>query len=164
MKPTLPCLLNHILKCHIYTFFEHLQCWRLHHLPGQPVPMSDHPFGKEIFLTSNLNLPWRNLRPFPLRSKNLSYVHWALKVLTFGHHLYFVSQVPMWGICVHKSSYLQPDHLLGTALLAMLWAWQCSWMHSRAQSLSLQCINLLKTYVIPLCAYPGCCNMYRQRI
>jgi len=30
-------------------FFEHLQGWGLHHCPGQPVPMSDHSFSKEIF-------------------------------------------------------------------------------------------------------------------
>jgi len=30
-------------------FFEPLQGWELHHLPGQPVPMSDHSFSKEIF-------------------------------------------------------------------------------------------------------------------
>jgi len=47
--PTTPCLLNHILKCHIYTFFKHLQQWGLNHIPGQPVPMSDHSFSKEIF-------------------------------------------------------------------------------------------------------------------
>ena len=39
IRPTPPCLLNHIPKCHIHTFFEHLQGWGLHHLPGQPVPM-----------------------------------------------------------------------------------------------------------------------------
>jgi len=27
IHPTPPCLLNHIPKCHIYTFFEHLQEW-----------------------------------------------------------------------------------------------------------------------------------------
>jgi len=27
IDPTPPCLLNHTLKCHIYTFFEHLQGW-----------------------------------------------------------------------------------------------------------------------------------------
>jgi len=37
------------LKCHIYTFSEPLQGWGLHRLPGQPVPMSDHSFSKEIF-------------------------------------------------------------------------------------------------------------------
>jgi len=26
-----------------------LQGWRLHHLPGQPVPMPDHSFSKDIF-------------------------------------------------------------------------------------------------------------------
>ena len=30
--PTKPCP-----ECHIHTFFEHLQGWGLHHLPGQPV-------------------------------------------------------------------------------------------------------------------------------
>jgi len=47
--PTSPCLRSHIPKCHIYTSFEHLQAWGLHHLPGQPVPMPDHSFSKEIF-------------------------------------------------------------------------------------------------------------------
>ena len=49
IHPTPPCVLNHIPKCHIYTFFEHLQGWGLHHFPGQPVPMPDHSFSKEIF-------------------------------------------------------------------------------------------------------------------
>jgi len=30
-------------------FFKHLQGWGLNHLPGQPVPMPDHSFSKEIF-------------------------------------------------------------------------------------------------------------------
>ena len=30
-------------------FFERLQGWGLHHLPGQPVLMPDHSFTKEIF-------------------------------------------------------------------------------------------------------------------
>jgi len=29
--------------------FKDLQGWGLHHLPGQPVPMSDHSSSKEIF-------------------------------------------------------------------------------------------------------------------
>ena len=41
IRPTPPCLLNHILKCHIYTVFKHLQGWWRNHLPGQPIPMSD---------------------------------------------------------------------------------------------------------------------------
>ena len=40
---------NHVMKCHIHTVFELLQGWGLHHCPGQPVPMSDHSFSKEIF-------------------------------------------------------------------------------------------------------------------
>ena len=31
IHPTTPCLLIHIPKCHIYTFFKHLQGWRLNH-------------------------------------------------------------------------------------------------------------------------------------
>ena len=34
-QPTPPFLLNHVLKCPIYTFFKPLQGWGLHHLPGQ---------------------------------------------------------------------------------------------------------------------------------
>ena len=49
VPPTPPRLLNHIPKCHIYTFIEHLQGRWLSHLPGQPIPMSDHSFSKEIF-------------------------------------------------------------------------------------------------------------------
>ena len=49
INPSPPCLLNHMLKCHIYTPSEHLQGWWSHHLPGQPVPMLDHSFSKEIF-------------------------------------------------------------------------------------------------------------------
>jgi len=30
-------------------FFEPLQGWGLHHLPGQPVPVSDHSFSEEVF-------------------------------------------------------------------------------------------------------------------
>ena len=49
VHPTPPCLLNHITKCHIYTFFERLQRWWLNHLPGKPIPMPDLSFSKEIF-------------------------------------------------------------------------------------------------------------------
>jgi len=48
IHPTPPFLLNHVPKCHIYTFFETLQGWGLHHCPGQPSPMSDHSFSKHI--------------------------------------------------------------------------------------------------------------------
>ena len=49
VKPSPPCLLNHVLRCHIYRFFERLQGWWLHHLPRKPVPKSDLSFSKEIF-------------------------------------------------------------------------------------------------------------------
>ena len=32
IHPTPPCLLNHVLKFHIYMFFEHLQGWGLNYL------------------------------------------------------------------------------------------------------------------------------------
>jgi len=37
INPTPPCLLNWVLKCHVYRFFEPFQGWGLHHCPGQPV-------------------------------------------------------------------------------------------------------------------------------
>ena len=66
---TPPCLLKHIPKCHIYTFFEHLKGWGLHHFLGQPISMPDHSFSKEIFLTIQSKPPLMQLeaiasRPF----------------------------------------------------------------------------------------------------
>jgi len=49
INPSPPCLLNHVQKCHIYMFFEHLQGWGLHHCPGQPGPVPDHSFSEDIF-------------------------------------------------------------------------------------------------------------------
>ena len=45
--PRLP--LNHVPKCHVYTSFEYLQAWSLHHFPGQHVPVLNNPFRVEIF-------------------------------------------------------------------------------------------------------------------
>ena len=66
IRPTPPCLLNRILKCHIYTFFEHPQGWGLHHCPGQPGPVPDHSFCKEIFPNIHSKSPLTHLRLFPL--------------------------------------------------------------------------------------------------
>ena len=49
VNPSPPCVLNHVMKSRVYMFFESLQGWWFRHLPGQPVPMSDHSFHKEIF-------------------------------------------------------------------------------------------------------------------
>jgi len=46
--------------------FKHIQGWWLNHFPGEPIPVLYNLFYKEVFLISNLNLPWNNLRPFPL--------------------------------------------------------------------------------------------------
>ena len=61
ISPTPPYLLNHILKCHIYMFFKHLQRWWLHHLPGQPVPMPHHSSRKEVFPNTQSEPPLMQL-------------------------------------------------------------------------------------------------------
>lgn len=65
-RPPLPL----VPRCHIYPAFESLQGWGP---PGQPLPGLDNPFHAEISQISNLNLPWHNLRLFPLV---LSFVPW----------------------------------------------------------------------------------------
>jgi len=65
--------LNYVSKRHTCASFKYLEGWWLNYVPEKPVPMPNNPFGEEIFLISNLNLPWRNLRPFPL---TLSLVTW----------------------------------------------------------------------------------------
>ena len=47
---TPPCLLNHVPRCHIYTFFKHLRGRGLHHLPGQPVPTSEFLLSRDWIL------------------------------------------------------------------------------------------------------------------
>jgi len=29
--------------------FKHIQGWQLNHLPGEPIPVLNHPFCKEVF-------------------------------------------------------------------------------------------------------------------
>ncbi|KAK4833008.1 hypothetical protein QYF61_027110 [Mycteria americana] len=41
--------LNHVPEHLIQTSFKYLQGWRLHHFPGQHVPMLDNPFSEEKF-------------------------------------------------------------------------------------------------------------------
>jgi len=43
-------MLNHVLKRHIYTVFERLQGWGLHHHPGQPGPVLTTLSAKKFFL------------------------------------------------------------------------------------------------------------------
>jgi len=54
--------LNHFFWWHIYTSLKRFQGWRLHHFPGQTVPMTDHLSMKKFFLMSNLILTWHSLR------------------------------------------------------------------------------------------------------
>ena len=39
--------------------------WGCDHCPGEPVPGSDHPLLKNLFLTPSLTLPWLSSTPFP---------------------------------------------------------------------------------------------------
>ena len=50
----------------MHNSFKYLQGWGLHHFPGSPVQCSITLSVNKFFLISNVNLPWRNLRPFPL--------------------------------------------------------------------------------------------------
>jgi len=48
-------------------FFEHLQGWGLHHLPGQSVPTPDHSFSEEIFPNIQLKPPLKQLEAIASR-------------------------------------------------------------------------------------------------
>ncbi|KAK4810503.1 hypothetical protein QYF61_004283 [Mycteria americana] len=67
VNPTPPCLLNHVLKRHIYTDGDSTTSL------GSLFQCLTTLSVKKFFLISNLNLPWHNLRPFPLI---LSLVTW----------------------------------------------------------------------------------------
>lgn len=54
-NPPLPGPRNHVPKCHISVFLEHLQGWRLHHLPGQLFQCIITLSEKKFFLIHNLN-------------------------------------------------------------------------------------------------------------
>ena len=54
INPTPPCLLNHVLECHIYIYFEHLQGWGLRRFPGESV--------KDIHISLAPGEPWPHRR------------------------------------------------------------------------------------------------------
>lgn len=57
--------LNHIPPKHyIKTTPLYFQRWWLHHLPGQPIPMSNHSFSEFFSVIFKLNFPWYNSNPF----------------------------------------------------------------------------------------------------
>ena len=41
--------LQQVAQDHVQSGFEYLQGWRLHNLSGQPIPVSGHPHGKNVF-------------------------------------------------------------------------------------------------------------------
>ena len=55
------CPLNHVPKCYMYPFLEHLQGWWLYHLFLWLTTLSENKF----FLISNLNFPSCSLKLFP---------------------------------------------------------------------------------------------------
>lgn len=64
--------LNLVPHHHISAFLKYLQGWGFDHLFGQPVLVFKNPFKEQNFLMSNLNLPWYNLKPFPLVNEHFA--------------------------------------------------------------------------------------------
>ncbi|KAK4827479.1 hypothetical protein QYF61_018779 [Mycteria americana] len=60
--------LHHVPKHLIQTSFKYLQGWRLHHFPGQPVPMLDNPFSEEKFPNIQSKPPLAQLEAISSRS------------------------------------------------------------------------------------------------
>ena len=117
-NPTPPCLLNHVPKCHIYTFFEHLQGWWLNHFPGQPVLVPDHSFSKEIFPNIHLNLPWCNMRPFALV---LLLITWEQRPTQYLMESFLTRRHPMRSRCSSSGQHLARS-LTATSLMLALTA------------------------------------------
>jgi len=65
-NPSPPRPLSHIPQCYISMLLEHLHRWWLHHSLDSLFQHIATPMEKKCFVISNLNLPWHNLRPFPL--------------------------------------------------------------------------------------------------
>lgn len=55
--------LNHVPQSHVCTSFKYLWAWWPHSFSGQPIPIPHHLSHEEVFLISNLNLSWHNLKP-----------------------------------------------------------------------------------------------------
>jgi len=60
-RPAPPCLIDRLLKCHVWAVFEPPQGWRLHRRPGQPVPMPEHFLSEEIFPNTQSKPPLMQL-------------------------------------------------------------------------------------------------------
>ena len=41
--------LNHVPEHHIQTVFKHIQGWWINHIRGEPIPVLNNPFCKEVF-------------------------------------------------------------------------------------------------------------------
>jgi len=55
--------LNHGPKCHIHASLKYLQRWRLHHLPGQPIPTPAYPLHEGILPNIQSKPPLVQLGP-----------------------------------------------------------------------------------------------------
>ena len=78
--------LNHVLEHHIQTVFKHIQGWWLNPLPGEPIPVLNHPFCKEVFLDIQPKPPLVQLEaisPRPVTCHQWEETNSALAVSTF---------------------------------------------------------------------------------
>lgn len=113
---------NHVHQCNISAFLECLHWWRLLHLPGHPVPMSEH--FQKFFLIPKLNLLWSNLMPLALilsliarrRDRHAPCYNLHSESCREQWFLRWNSSSPVWAIPVpsvapHQSCVLDPSQL-----------------------------------------------------
>jgi len=53
------------IKGILQMLLKHWQAWGINHLSRNPVPMFDHPFGKEMFPQVKFKPRWHTFEPFP---------------------------------------------------------------------------------------------------
>lgn len=73
--------LDHVTRCDICSFLEHLQGQQLHHLPGQPVPMHYSSFRKEIFPNIQPDPPQAQLKATTSCPADVSFVLFSLSLI-----------------------------------------------------------------------------------
>jgi len=114
---------NSVPQCHIHMVLEHLQGRWIHHLPGQPVPVPHHSFKEVVFLISNLNISWHNLKPLPLILKNNV---WGKR----GEKKYVIQefQTRKRNISNYQHTGRVTFHQKFLSNTLVLWWWKCRWV------------------------------------
>ena len=124
--PTMPTA--HIPHCHIPIVLEQLQGQWPHHLPGQLCHCITALYESKIFLTSNTNLPWCNLRPLPLILSLVTSKKRPNILLSIGRkHLIHESWVPFKNTATK-------DSLNSTENETVSFIWHCSNLGVRGHS------------------------------